>query len=221
MLHTSGTTVFRLSQREYGDLMWHWGEIWGAVRNEYMDNLLYGFNADGLKVECGWCVELMAAGSSGGSWRSEQGEVHNWSWARLHGLLQRGGRCHLDEVYDLLPPLDRLLPVPCEILLLLWLNFMVARVSKQLSSTWIYFSCDALFGMCMLKNKCCFSLTVVKSLLEKYNIDPKLIGRLEVGSETVIDKSKSIKTWMMQIFEVCSAHYKFYFISQSAVSSSS
>ncbi|VAI74672.1 unnamed protein product [Triticum turgidum subsp. durum] len=45
------------------------------------------------------------------------------------------------------------------------------------------------------------SLTVVKSLLEKYHIDPKLIGRLEVGSETVIDKSKSIKTWLMQIFE--------------------
>ncbi|CAL5004897.1 unnamed protein product [Urochloa decumbens] len=46
------------------------------------------------------------------------------------------------------------------------------------------------------------SLTVVASLLQKYNIDPKLIGRLEVGSETVIDKSKSIKTWLMQIFEV-------------------
>ncbi|KAG8087764.1 hypothetical protein GUJ93_ZPchr0010g10043 [Zizania palustris] len=45
------------------------------------------------------------------------------------------------------------------------------------------------------------SLTVVTSLLKKYNIDPKLIGRLEVGSETVIDKSKSIKTWLMQIFE--------------------
>ncbi|KAL6845982.1 hypothetical protein ACP4OV_023430 [Aristida adscensionis] len=45
------------------------------------------------------------------------------------------------------------------------------------------------------------SLTVVTSLLQKYNIDPKLIGRLEVGSETVIDKSKSIKTWLMQIFE--------------------
>jgi hydroxymethylglutaryl-CoA synthase len=45
------------------------------------------------------------------------------------------------------------------------------------------------------------SLTVVKSLLKNYNIDPKCIGRLEVGSETVIDKSKSIKTWLMQIFE--------------------
>lgn len=47
-----------------------------------------------------------------------------------------------------------------------------------------------------------FSLTAVTSLLEKYAIDPKQIGRLEVGSETVIDKSKSIKTFLMQIFEV-------------------
>lgn len=47
------------------------------------------------------------------------------------------------------------------------------------------------------------SLTVVSSLLEKYGIDAKRIGRLEVGSETVIDKSKSIKTFLMQIFEAC------------------
>nr|AOX15269.1 hydroxymethyl glutaryl CoA synthase 1 [Withania somnifera] len=47
------------------------------------------------------------------------------------------------------------------------------------------------------------SLTAVTSLLEKYAIDPKQIGRLEVGSETVIDKSKSIKTFLMQIFEKC------------------
>ncbi|XP_077235043.1 hydroxymethylglutaryl-CoA synthase-like [Tasmannia lanceolata] len=47
------------------------------------------------------------------------------------------------------------------------------------------------------------SLTVVTSLLEKYGIDPRQIGRLEVGSETVIDKSKSIKTWLMDIFEEC------------------
>ncbi|CAI9274335.1 unnamed protein product [Lactuca saligna] len=46
-------------------------------------------------------------------------------------------------------------------------------------------------------------LTAVTSLLEKYEIDPKQIGRLEVGSETVIDKSKSIKTFLMQIFEEC------------------
>lgn len=47
------------------------------------------------------------------------------------------------------------------------------------------------------------SLTVVTSLLEKYGVDPKQIGRLEVGSETVIDKSKSIKTFLMGIFEKC------------------
>ena len=46
------------------------------------------------------------------------------------------------------------------------------------------------------------SLTVVKSLLEKYGIAPERIGRLEVGSETVIDKSKAIKTSLMQLFEV-------------------
>ncbi|KAI3946279.1 hypothetical protein MKW92_052289 [Papaver armeniacum] len=47
------------------------------------------------------------------------------------------------------------------------------------------------------------SLTAVSSLLEKYKINPKQIGRLEVGSETVIDKSKSIKTFLMTIFEEC------------------
>ncbi|KAG9135967.1 hypothetical protein Leryth_023735 [Lithospermum erythrorhizon] len=45
------------------------------------------------------------------------------------------------------------------------------------------------------------SLTAVTLLLEKYSVDPKNIGRLEVGSETVLDKSKSIKTFLMQIFE--------------------
>lgn len=43
-------------------------------------------------------------------------------------------------------------------------------------------------------------LTVVKNLLEKYNIDPKSIGRMEVGTETIIDKSKSVKTALMQLF---------------------
>ncbi|WOL13090.1 hydroxymethylglutaryl-CoA synthase-like [Canna indica] len=47
------------------------------------------------------------------------------------------------------------------------------------------------------------SLTAVTSLLKKYQVDPKQIGRLEVGTETVIDKSKSIKTWLMQLFEEC------------------
>jgi hypothetical protein len=42
--------------------------------------------------------------------------------------------------------------------------------------------------------------TGVSSLLEKYNIDPKSIGRLEVGTETIIDKSKSVKTTLMDLF---------------------
>ncbi|KAJ3117601.1 hypothetical protein HDU96_006199 [Phlyctochytrium bullatum] len=48
---------------------------------------------------------------------------------------------------------------------------------------------------------CSISLTVVKNLLEKYNIDPTTIGRLDVGTETIIDKSKSVKTTLMQLFE--------------------
>nr|AGQ04158.1 hydroxymethylglutaryl-CoA synthase [Lavandula angustifolia] len=47
------------------------------------------------------------------------------------------------------------------------------------------------------------SMTAVVSLLEKYGVDPKQIGRLEVGSETVLDKSKSIKTFLMPVFEKC------------------
>ncbi|CRL24586.1 Hydroxymethylglutaryl-CoA synthase, eukaryotic [Penicillium camemberti] len=44
------------------------------------------------------------------------------------------------------------------------------------------------------------ALTSVYSLLEKYNIDPNTIGRLEVGTETLIDKSKSCKSVLMQLF---------------------
>ena len=40
----------------------------------------------------------------------------------------------------------------------------------------------------------------VSSLLEKYNIDPRSIGRLDVGTETIIDKSKSVKTVLMDLF---------------------
>ena len=45
------------------------------------------------------------------------------------------------------------------------------------------------------------SLTCVKNLLTKNNICPKTIGRLEVGTETLIDKSKSVKTTLMQLFK--------------------
>lgn len=45
------------------------------------------------------------------------------------------------------------------------------------------------------------TLTTLSSLLSKYSIDPKSIGRLEVGTETILDKSKSVKSVLMQLFE--------------------
>ncbi|PWN37026.1 hydroxy methylglutaryl-CoA synthase [Meira miltonrushii] len=45
-----------------------------------------------------------------------------------------------------------------------------------------------------------FALTVVSGLLEKYQVDLKSIGRLEVGTETIIDKSKSVKSVLMDLF---------------------
>jgi hydroxymethylglutaryl-CoA synthase len=44
-------------------------------------------------------------------------------------------------------------------------------------------------------------LTVLKNLMEKYAIKPTEIGRLDVGTETLIDKSKSIKSTLMSLFE--------------------
>ena len=44
-------------------------------------------------------------------------------------------------------------------------------------------------------------LTVVQSLMEKNGLGFDSIGRLEVGTETIIDKSKSVKTVLMQLFE--------------------
>lgn len=45
------------------------------------------------------------------------------------------------------------------------------------------------------------ALTTLSSLLRDYQIDPMSIGRLEVGTETILDKSKSVKTVLMQLFE--------------------
>ena len=45
------------------------------------------------------------------------------------------------------------------------------------------------------------ALTTVSALLRKYSIDPTSIGRLEVGTETLLDKSKSVKSVLMQLFQ--------------------
>lgn len=44
-------------------------------------------------------------------------------------------------------------------------------------------------------------LTVTESLLKKYQISPVDIGFLMIGTETIIDKSKSIKTVLMDLFK--------------------
>ncbi|KAE8143184.1 hydroxymethylglutaryl-coenzyme A synthase C terminal-domain-containing protein [Aspergillus pseudotamarii] len=47
---------------------------------------------------------------------------------------------------------------------------------------------------------CSLALTAVASLLRKYSIDPRSVGRLEVGTESPIDKAKSVKTVLTQLF---------------------
>ncbi|KAG2387812.1 hypothetical protein C9374_001406 [Naegleria lovaniensis] len=44
------------------------------------------------------------------------------------------------------------------------------------------------------------AMSAVKRLFDKYSIDPKQVKRLEVGTESAIDKSKSIKSFIMQEF---------------------
>lgn len=52
--------------------------------------------------------------------------------------------------------------------------------------------CEDINSLCM---------TAVQNLMERNGILPESIGRLEVGTETIIDKSKSVKTVLMQLFE--------------------
>ncbi|EAA11950.3 AGAP005847-PA [Anopheles gambiae str. PEST] len=44
-------------------------------------------------------------------------------------------------------------------------------------------------------------LTAARNLLERHSIPLDRIGRLEVGTETIVDKSKSVKSVLMQLFE--------------------
>lgn len=42
---------------------------------------------------------------------------------------------------------------------------------------------------------------VVDRLLRNYGVDPNKVGRLEIGTETLLDKSKSTKTVLMTLFK--------------------
>lgn len=44
-------------------------------------------------------------------------------------------------------------------------------------------------------------MTAVANLMEKYNIPWSAVGRLEVGTESLVDKSKAVKTSLMQLFQ--------------------
>ena len=44
------------------------------------------------------------------------------------------------------------------------------------------------------------AMTVVRRMLDKHNVDASQIGRLEVGTESGVDRSKSIKSYLMQLF---------------------
>lgn len=44
-------------------------------------------------------------------------------------------------------------------------------------------------------------LTSVSNLIKNYNVDINNVGRLEVGTETLLDKSKSVKSVLMQLFK--------------------
>lgn len=50
------------------------------------------------------------------------------------------------------------------------------------------------------------AMTVVHQLMDNYQIAWSDIGRLEVGTETLIDKSKSTKTWLMDLFKKSGNH---------------
>jgi hydroxymethylglutaryl-CoA synthase len=49
-------------------------------------------------------------------------------------------------------------------------------------------------------------LSAASGLLRKYKIDPSQIGRLECGTETLIDKSKAVKTHLMNLFAASGNH---------------
>jgi hydroxymethylglutaryl-CoA synthase len=44
-------------------------------------------------------------------------------------------------------------------------------------------------------------IETLSTIADKYGIDPSDVGRLEVGTETLVDKSKAVKTTLMQLFE--------------------
>ena len=49
-------------------------------------------------------------------------------------------------------------------------------------------------------------MTALKNLMTNYGVDPRSVGRLEVGTETILDKAKSMKTLLMSFFAESGNH---------------
>lgn len=84
----------------------------------------------------------------------------------------------------------------------LWLALMIEKISIRLLLLvcLLAICCNFLLFECHSDIYPFFISQVTSQLMEKYNVDPKSIGRLDVGTETIIDKSKSVKTVLMNLF---------------------
>ena len=84
----------------------------------------------------------------------------------------------------------------------LWRSRMIGRTSTQ----WHLLARRPFLSNAYCPPDLLPSALVVSSLMRKYNVDPKSIGRLEVGTETIIDKSKAVKTVLMDLFTTSGNH---------------
>ena len=51
------------------------------------------------------------------------------------------------------------------------------------------------------------ALTCANKLLERYAVDPRLIGRLEIGTESMVDRSRSMKSYLVKHLFRPAGHY--------------
>lgn len=92
----------------------------------------------------------------------------------------------------------------------IWVNVFLfrkaswSRRGKIHQRTWSTATClRNRFRRCQLfsANRYLSSYLVVNNLMKNNNLHPSQIGRLEVGTETLVDKSKSTKTVLMSLFQ--------------------
>jgi hydroxymethylglutaryl-CoA synthase len=85
----------------------------------------------------------------------------------------------------------------------LYLPATYATLSSSLSSSWASTYENEPASIAILGDRedtVSMGLSALSRLLNKYSINPRDIGRLEVGTSDMTDKSKSIKTYMMSLF---------------------